>query len=336
MRQIPRENKETAAYFEEFLTYANDPDAVDLELLGDNRVRLHVSEEYLAFAAENGIDSFIDFYWMKNAFIVDYLAESLADAGFTNGSISSYDGFVRNLDERDVSYSFNIYDRVITGAESSGADGQVMAENAANGFGSGDVPSDVQNSETEPLQSTAPRSNEAESAQAVVGNNETQQTAVTKAPAGQILQLAIMQYYGPVSLVYLHDYAITSLDQQRYYQMADGEMRTPYIDPLDGLCRNSISSLVSYSYDGSVGCADILLALIPVYIADEFDADAVEVLAGKSTAADISSAASAGTDDSSEVPAAAVYSIYRLGDKIRANDPAAEFTAVYEGYTINN
>ncbi len=279
----PRVNEEVAAYFKEVLAYANDPDAVELELLGDNRVRLSVSDEYLVFAAENGIDSFIDFYWMKNAFIADYLAESLMDAGFTNGSISSYDGFVRNLDGRDVSYSFNLYDRAVTGAESSGEDGQIR-------------------------------------------------------------QLAIMQYYGPISLVYLHDYAITSMDQQRYYQMDGGEMRTPYIDPQDGLCRNSISSLVSYSYDGSMGCADILLSVIPVYIADEFDADAVDVLAGNSSGAngsaakaartDGSPAASAGANGSSTKPEGAVYSIYRLGDEIHANDPVAEFTAVYEGYTI--
>ena len=269
----PRENKEMAAYFRDVLVYANDPDEVELELLGDNRVLLHVSEDYLAFAAENGIDSFIDFYWMKNAFIADYLAESLMDAGFTHGSISSYDGFVRNLDGRDVSYSFNVYDRVAAGTESSEAD-------------------------------------------------------------DQILQLSVLQYYGPVSLVYLHDYAITSLDQQRYYQMAGGEMRTPYIDPKDGLCRNSASSLVSYSYDDSVGCTDILLSMVSIYIADEFDAGAVETLAEESAGEAGSVSEAAGTDAAFAMPAGAVYSIYRLGDEIHANDPAAEFTEVYEGYTI--
>ena len=258
----PRANDDVAAYFGEVLAYANNPVAVDLELLGSGQVRLNVSQEYLTFAAENEIDSFIDFYWMKNAFIADYLAETLAAAGFTHGSISSIDGFVRNLDGRDVNYSFNVYDRVVTGAESSGAD-------------------------------------------------------------DQIIQLAILQYYGPVSLVYLHDYAMNSLDRQHYYRMAGGEMRTAYIDPQDGLCRNSISSLVSYSYDDSVGCADILLSMLPVYIADEFDADAVEALAE-----------SRGSEENAAAPAGAVYSIYRLGDALHANDPAAEFTAVREGFEI--
>ncbi len=266
----PRMNEEVAAYFKEVLAYANDPDEVELELLGDHRVRLSVSDEYLAFAAENGIDSFIDLYWMKNAFIADYLAESLSEAGFTHGSISSYDGFVRNLDGREVNYSFNIYDRVVTGQQ-----------------------------------------------------------------AAQILPLAVLQYRGPVSLVYLRDYAMNSLDRQYYYQTAGGEMRTAYIDPQDGLCRNSVSSLVSYSYDDSVGCADILLSMIPVYIADEFDAGAVEALAGERGGADGVSAASAAEDaDGAAAPAGAVYSIYRLGNEIHANDPAAEFTEIYEGYTI--
>ncbi len=251
----PRLNGDVADYFKEVLAYANDPAAVDLELLGDNRVRLKVSEEYLAFAAENEIDSFIDFGWMKNAFIADYLAETLSEAGFTHGSLSSFDGFVRNLDGRELDYSFNVYDRM-----------------------NGD----------------------------------------------SVLQLAALQYRGPLSLVWLHDYAVSSLDRRYFYRMADAGIRTVYIDPRDGLCRNSIGSLVSYSYDGSVGCAEILLSVIPVYIADEFDANAAEALAGQS----------AGAGGSAAAPDGAVYSIYRLGNEIHANDPAAEFTAVYEGYTI--
>lgn len=49
---------------------------------------------------------------MKNAFIVDYLADLMIENGYIRGAISSYDGFNRNLDEREQSYSFNILDRV--------------------------------------------------------------------------------------------------------------------------------------------------------------------------------------------------------------------------------
>ena len=298
----PQLNEIVASYVKEVLSYANDPASVSLKLLGENQVQLSVSEAYLSFAEENGIDSFIDFGWMKNAFIADYLAETLTAAGFTRGSISSFDGFVRNLDGRELSYSFNIYDRVADSGEASAGAG--------------------------------------------------------------IRQLAVLEYNGPLSLVYLHDYPMTSLDQQRYYQMADGEMRTVYIDPRDGLCRSSVSSMISYSYETDAGCADILLSMVPVYIADEFDADAVEAMAGKaagaygsaaaqaeaggSAAASVrtggsatapagtsgSATAPAGTNGSASAPAGTVYSIYRQGDVIRVNDPAAVLTEVSEGYTV--
>lgn len=108
----PYQNEETAAYYAEIASYACDPEAVNVELLGDNQVRLDVSEEYLAYAEENGITNFIDFFWMKNAFIADYIADVLVEQGYTRGCISSYDGFVRNLDDRGESYSFGIYNRI--------------------------------------------------------------------------------------------------------------------------------------------------------------------------------------------------------------------------------
>lgn len=92
--------------------FAGDPQAVDVRLLGNGQVCLYVSEEYLAYARREGIDTFLDFGWLKNAFIADYLAEVLTENGYTNGSISSYDGFSRCLDSRGVTYAQNIYDRV--------------------------------------------------------------------------------------------------------------------------------------------------------------------------------------------------------------------------------
>lgn len=66
---------------------------------------------------------------MKNAFITDYVADVMIDNGYTLGSLTSYDGFTRNLDqtsaitklnagpdtsgtaEENADYSFNLYDR---------------------------------------------------------------------------------------------------------------------------------------------------------------------------------------------------------------------------------
>ncbi len=106
----PRLNEEIRQAYGEILSYAGDPAAIRLELLGDRRIRLAVSEDYLAYAVREGIDCFISFGWMKNAFVADYLADALAAQGYTRGALSSYDGFIRNLDS-GTDYSFQIYDR---------------------------------------------------------------------------------------------------------------------------------------------------------------------------------------------------------------------------------
>lgn len=106
----PYVNPAVADYFAEAAAYARDPSSVRVELLGDGQVCLRVSEEYLAFARDNETSRFIDFAWLANAFIADYLAETLAGQGYTHGSISSYDGFIRNLDGRELDYAVNLYD----------------------------------------------------------------------------------------------------------------------------------------------------------------------------------------------------------------------------------
>lgn len=109
----PYQNEEMAVYFAEIISFAGDKDAVDVQLLENHKIRLYVSDAYMDYASENGFSEFIDFFWMKNAFIVDYIADTMKENGFVLGSVSSYDGFVRNMD--DVSgweYAFNLFDRV--------------------------------------------------------------------------------------------------------------------------------------------------------------------------------------------------------------------------------
>jgi len=110
--QDPARNEEMWDYVNQILAFANDPAHVSVELLGNNQVRLAVSEEYLAFADENEFSNFLDFHWMKNAFIVDYFAQVMSDAGHTDGYIGSYDGFTRNLMNAEESFSFNVFDRM--------------------------------------------------------------------------------------------------------------------------------------------------------------------------------------------------------------------------------
>lgn len=108
----PRLSQDVAREYETLAAYARDPGAIDLRLMGENQVCLFVSEDYLAFARREGVEQFLDFGWMKNAFVVDAVAELLLEQGFTHGVVSSYDGFQRNLDDREERYSLNVLDYV--------------------------------------------------------------------------------------------------------------------------------------------------------------------------------------------------------------------------------
>lgn len=106
----PRLNPDVGAEYAAIAAYAGDPAHIEVELLGENRLCLRVSEEYLAYARREGIDQFLDFGWMKNAFIVDVLADALVRAGYTRGCVTSFDGFARCLDSREVGYGLNLLD----------------------------------------------------------------------------------------------------------------------------------------------------------------------------------------------------------------------------------
>lgn len=107
----PTMNPDILAYIRELMTYISDENHIDLELLGMNRVRLMVSEEYLSYAQEQGIEEFLDFGWMRNAFVADYAANKLTEQGYTYGYLASYDGFNRTLNSGEHIMEFNIYDR---------------------------------------------------------------------------------------------------------------------------------------------------------------------------------------------------------------------------------
>ena len=200
----PLLNGELRAFFAEVAGFARDAEAVRVTLLGNNAVRLDVSEAYLAFAEREEIRDFIDFCWMRNAFIIDYLADELTARGYTLGALSSYDGFARALDSRDGgSYAYELYDR--------------------------------------------------------------------GALAG------VMRYSGARSIVALRGYPLSSIDGSRYYVRRDGEIRTAYLDPSDGLSRTAAADLTAYSQ--RAGCAELLLRLAPVFVADSLDRDALEQLA---------------------------------------------------------
>ncbi len=108
---LPGVDPEIDAFFDTVASFANDPQAISLELLGDNTVRLNVCEEYRRFALDNQIVAFVDLFPVKNAFIADFIVERLVSSGCSVGSVSSYDGFMRTLDNSDVSLSAAVYDK---------------------------------------------------------------------------------------------------------------------------------------------------------------------------------------------------------------------------------
>lgn len=106
----PFQNAEVASFCQKVADFSQDPASVDLKLLGENRVCLSVSPEYQAYAEENDVGAYLDFFWMKNAFLADFLADYMLEGGFAEGFLSSYDGFCRSL-SRETGYSLSLYGR---------------------------------------------------------------------------------------------------------------------------------------------------------------------------------------------------------------------------------
>lgn len=235
----PRLSPDVAAEYQAVLSFASDPRSIEVELLGENRVRLRVSEEYLAYAERMGVERFLDFGWMSNAFIVDMVAGELAAGGYTRGVLSSYDGFTRNLDGREGTYDYPLYSR----------------------------------------------------------------------REGEVLYGGNLRYRGPLSLVCLRDFPTSERDMGRFYTLRDGQVRTVYLDPADALCKNAVSSLVCYS--GEKGCSQLLMEMIPVYVAD--------------TLGDIPALAAEGT-----------ASVYLEGGILFRTDPQAVLTDLAEGVEVRS
>ena len=106
----PDKNPDQAAYFEELLSFLGDPAHIRVELLGGSQVKLLVSDEYKAYAEQTGIEDFIDFYWMKNAFILDYFLDVFQKEGFTHGFLTSREGFSVSLGDVGEAFTTPVFD----------------------------------------------------------------------------------------------------------------------------------------------------------------------------------------------------------------------------------
>lgn len=106
----PEKDDDAAEEAAAVAAFAQNPDDISLEFPRENQVCLHVSDAYQAYAAEMGYTAYLDFFWMKNAFLIDYLADTIRGGGYQLGIISSKDGFVRCLDETgEKEYQYPLY-----------------------------------------------------------------------------------------------------------------------------------------------------------------------------------------------------------------------------------
>ena len=77
---------------------------------------------------------------------------------------------------------------------------------------------------------------------------------------------AVMDYRGPISMVFLKDYPTANSDVN--YRGREDRFLHLFVDPVDGICRTSVENLVSYSYD--MDCADVALAMLPSFVGSNF------------------------------------------------------------------
>ena len=94
--QDPYLNNNQKEIYDNFMKYINNDKHIKLELLDNFQVILHLSDEYYSFCNEFFEQNiFIDFCYLKNAFIVDEVADKLINDGFNNGLLYSEDGYKR-------------------------------------------------------------------------------------------------------------------------------------------------------------------------------------------------------------------------------------------------
>lgn len=108
----PYQNINVQNYFKDILDYINS-NSIKINLLSNNTINLYVSEDYINYLNENDVFYYIDFGFLKNSFIIDYIAENLLLAGYNKGNIKSYDGYFVNLDSSlDYNFVIDVLDNV--------------------------------------------------------------------------------------------------------------------------------------------------------------------------------------------------------------------------------
>ena len=105
-----------------------------------------------------------------------------------------------------------------------------------------------------------------------------------------------MEYRSAANIVSLRDYPLSTMDRRHYYGLETGEIRSAYIDIKDGLCKSATENLVCYA--DNLSCAEILVQMIPIFIADHLDQEQL-----------------------TQLKEAGIYSVYCEDREIIYNDP---------------
>ena len=95
----PLNDLDEGKYLSDLSSFINDPNHISLTLLGEEKVRLNVSEEYLNFRKQNEISSpLTSFGPLRGAIEIETLVEAFQKEGFHDGFFSNQRGLGATLD----------------------------------------------------------------------------------------------------------------------------------------------------------------------------------------------------------------------------------------------
>ena len=107
----PKNNLDYKNRLETILSYIHNENHVKLNLLGDNKVHLHVSEEYAKFREDNDLSfSYISMNVLKDAYRVSDLAQKLTEYGYVAGYITTSSGMLVSLKDNEKP-TYVLYDK---------------------------------------------------------------------------------------------------------------------------------------------------------------------------------------------------------------------------------
>lgn len=110
----PFNNTTSAEVLTNLSNYIKDRNHIDLEFLGENKVKLSISEEYKTYLTDYGLEgSAIGLNNLKTAYIAKNIVKFLRQYNYTGGYLHSRDGMIFQLDLNYTIFRYNYYDAYI-------------------------------------------------------------------------------------------------------------------------------------------------------------------------------------------------------------------------------